>query len=71
MAKPGEPVTIKQYPNRRLYNPGAGGYVTLEDLALMLEDDGLRGLGPGPWDIAFDSQTDHSACKPWLSPKNR
>jgi polyhydroxyalkanoate synthesis repressor PhaR len=39
MAKPGEPVTIKQYPNRRLYNPGAGGYVTLEDLALMVEDD--------------------------------
>ena len=39
MAKPGEPVTIKQYANRRLYNPGAGGYVTLEDLARMVEDE--------------------------------
>ena len=38
MAKPGEPVTIKQYPNRRLYNPGAGGYVSRADLALMVED---------------------------------
>jgi hypothetical protein len=34
-----EPVTIKCYANRRLYNPAAGAYVTLEDLALMLEDD--------------------------------
>jgi len=39
MAKPGEPVTIEQYANRRLYNPGAGGYVTLEDLARMVEDE--------------------------------
>jgi polyhydroxyalkanoate synthesis repressor PhaR len=34
-----EPVTIKCYANQRLYNPVAGGYVTLEDLALMIEDE--------------------------------
>ena len=39
MAQFVEPVTIKCYANRRLYNPVAGRYVTLGDLALMLEDD--------------------------------
>jgi polyhydroxyalkanoate synthesis repressor PhaR len=39
MPGPAEPVTIKQYPNWRLYQPAAGRYVTLEDLACMVEDD--------------------------------
>jgi polyhydroxyalkanoate synthesis repressor PhaR len=39
MAKSLEPVTIKQYGHRRLYHPGIGSYVTLEDLACMVEDD--------------------------------
>ena len=39
MPGPAEPVTIKRYPNRRLYRPAAGRYVTLEDLAVMVEDD--------------------------------
>jgi polyhydroxyalkanoate synthesis repressor PhaR len=39
MPGPAEPVTIKQYPNRRLYRPAAGRYVTLEDLAFMVEDE--------------------------------
>ncbi len=39
MAKSVEPVTIKKYGNQRLYNPGMGSYVTLEDLAAMVEDD--------------------------------
>ena len=37
MAKPQEPVTIKKYANRRLYNTGTSAYVTLEDLAVMVK----------------------------------
>jgi polyhydroxyalkanoate synthesis repressor PhaR len=32
-----EPVTIKKYANRRLYNTGTSTYVTLEDLAAMVK----------------------------------
>jgi polyhydroxyalkanoate synthesis repressor PhaR len=35
--KPAEPVTIKKYANRRLYNTGTSAYVTLEDLASMVK----------------------------------
>jgi polyhydroxyalkanoate synthesis repressor PhaR len=37
MAKSPEPVTIKKYANRRLYNTGTSTYVTLEDLATMVK----------------------------------
>ena len=37
MAKSDEPVTIKKYANRRLYNTGTSTYVTLEDLATMVK----------------------------------
>lgn len=37
MAKSEEPVTIKKYANRRLYNTGTSTYVTLEDLANMVK----------------------------------
>jgi polyhydroxyalkanoate synthesis repressor PhaR len=37
MAKSDEPVTIKKYANRRLYNTGTSSYVTLEDLAAMVK----------------------------------
>ncbi len=37
MAKTEEPVTIKKYANRRLYNTGTSTYVTLEDLASMVK----------------------------------
>jgi polyhydroxyalkanoate synthesis repressor PhaR len=37
MAKAAEPVTIKKYANRRLYNTGTSTYVTLEDLAAMVK----------------------------------
>ena len=37
MAKSEEPVTIKKYANRRLYNTGTSSYVTLEDLATMVK----------------------------------
>src|SRR5277367_2530372 len=38
MAKSEEPVVIKKYANRRLYNPGTSTYVTLEDLAGMVKN---------------------------------
>jgi polyhydroxyalkanoate synthesis repressor PhaR len=34
-----EPITIRRYAHRRLYNSCAGAYVSLDDLATMLEDD--------------------------------
>jgi polyhydroxyalkanoate synthesis repressor PhaR len=34
-----EPVIIKRYAGQRLYNPGAGGYVTIEELGAMVEDE--------------------------------
>jgi polyhydroxyalkanoate synthesis repressor PhaR len=36
-AKTQEPITIKKYANRRLYNTGTSTYVTLEDLAAMVK----------------------------------
>ena len=37
MTKTADPVTIKKYANRRLYNTGTSTYVTLEDLAAMVK----------------------------------
>ncbi len=37
MAKSADPVIIKKYANRRLYNTGTSTYVTLEDLATMVK----------------------------------
>jgi polyhydroxyalkanoate synthesis repressor PhaR len=37
MAKSEQPITIKKYANRRLYNTGTSTYVTLEDLAAMVK----------------------------------
>jgi PHB accumulation regulatory protein len=36
---PSEPVLIKRNDGRRLYRPDAGTYLTLDDLATMVEDD--------------------------------
>ena len=33
-----EPITIKKYANRRLYNTATSSYVTLDDLALMVKE---------------------------------
>lgn len=38
MANEKEPITIKKYANRRLYNTGSSAYVTLEDLGRMVKD---------------------------------
>ena len=35
--KTAEPIEIKKYANRRLYNTGTSAYVTLEDLATMVK----------------------------------
>ncbi|MFZ1815091.1 MAG: polyhydroxyalkanoate synthesis repressor PhaR [Rhizobiaceae bacterium] len=37
MADKDQPVIIKKYANRRLYNTGSSTYVTLEDLAVMVK----------------------------------
>ena len=42
MAKSDQPITIKKYANRRLYNTGTSTYVTLEDLAV--HGEGGRGF---------------------------
>ena len=39
MARTEEPITIKRYGNSRLYNASAGSYVSLQDIADMVEDD--------------------------------
>ena len=37
--KPGEPIVVKKYANRRLYDTGRSAYVTLEDLNEMVKDN--------------------------------
>ena len=37
MSNEKQPITIKKYANRRLYNTGTSAYVTLEDLAEMVK----------------------------------
>jgi len=49
MADEKEPITIKKYANRRLYNTGTSTYVTLEDLATMVKG--------GENFVVFDAKT--------------
>jgi polyhydroxyalkanoate synthesis repressor PhaR len=49
MAETKEPITIKKYANRRLYNTGTSTYVTLEDLAVMVKQ--------GDDFVVFDAKT--------------
>ena len=49
MAEEKEPITIKKYANRRLYNTGTSTYVTLEDLAVMVKN--------GEDFVVFDAKT--------------
>ena len=49
MVEEKEPITIKKYANRRLYNTGTSTYVTLEDLATMLKE--------GENFVVFDAKT--------------
>lgn len=38
-AREGEPIVIKKYANRRLYNTDTSSYITLDDLAKMTRDN--------------------------------
>jgi polyhydroxyalkanoate synthesis repressor PhaR len=38
-AKPGEPIVIKKYANRRLYNTQSSSYITLDHLAKMIREE--------------------------------
>ncbi len=58
MARSDEPATIKQYANRRLYHPGAGRYVTLQDLADMVEDEEEF--------VVYDAATGEDVTRPVL-----
>jgi polyhydroxyalkanoate synthesis repressor PhaR len=49
-SKSAEPVLIKKYANRRLYNTGTSAYVTLEDLASMVKS--------GEEFVVHDAKTD-------------
>ena len=39
MTEAGTPLIIKRYAGKRLYDPAAGAYLTLDDLAQLVEDD--------------------------------
>jgi len=39
MTQAEHPVTIKRYAGRRLYHEAIGSYLTLDDLAAIVEDD--------------------------------
>lgn len=49
MSKDEQPIIIKKYANRRLYNTGASAYVTLEDLAELVKT--------GEDFVVFDAKT--------------
>ena len=59
MAKSDEPVIIKKYANRRLYNTGTSTYVTLEDLATMVKS--------GEEFVVFDAKTSEDITRSVLT----
>jgi polyhydroxyalkanoate synthesis repressor PhaR len=59
MAKSEEPITIKKYANRRLYNTGTSTYVTLEDLATMVKS--------GEDFIVYDAKTNEDITRSVLT----
>jgi len=59
MAKSEEPVIIKKYANRRLYNTGTSTYVTLEDLASMVK--------AGEEFVVFDAKTSEDITRSVLT----
>src|ERR1700743_2060962 len=58
MAKSDQPITIKKYANRRLYNTGTSTYVTLEDLARMVKQ--------GEDFVVYDAKTGEDITRPVL-----
>jgi polyhydroxyalkanoate synthesis repressor PhaR len=59
MAKSEEPIIIKKYANRRLYNTGTSTYVTLEDLATMVKE--------GQEFVVYDAKTGDDITRPVLA----
>lgn len=59
MAKSEEPITIKKYANRRLYNTGTSTYVTLEDLATMVKN--------GEDFVVYDAKTNEDITRSVLT----
>jgi len=59
MNKPDDPVTIKKYANRRLYNTGTSSYVTLEDLAAMVKE--------GEDFVVYDAKTNEDITRSVLA----
>ncbi len=59
MANDKQPITIKKYANRRLYNTGTSAYVTLEDLAQMVK--------AGDDFVVFDAKTGEDITRPVLA----
>src|SRR6195952_1206782 len=59
MAKSDEPITIKKYANRRLYNTGTSTYVTLEDLASMVKS--------GEDFVVYDAKTNEDITRSVLT----
>jgi polyhydroxyalkanoate synthesis repressor PhaR len=57
--KTAEPIVIKKYANRRLYNTGTSTYVTLEDLAAMVKT--------GEDFIVFDAKTSEDITRSVLT----
>jgi polyhydroxyalkanoate synthesis repressor PhaR len=59
MAKENEPITIKKYANRRLYNTSTSAYITLEDLAALVKK--------GDDFVVFDAKTGDDITRSVLS----
>jgi polyhydroxyalkanoate synthesis repressor PhaR len=59
MAKTEQPIVIKKYANRRLYNTGTSTYVTLEDLAAMVKR--------GEDFVVFDAKTSEDITRTVLT----
>ena len=59
MTKSDEPITIKKYANRRLYNTGTSTYVTLEDLATMVKE--------GENFVVYDAKTNEDITRSVLA----
>ncbi|MBI3435772.1 MAG: polyhydroxyalkanoate synthesis repressor PhaR [Proteobacteria bacterium] len=59
MAQSAEPIVIKKYANRRLYNTGTSTYVTLEDLATMVKK--------GEDFVVYDAKSGDDITRPVLT----
>ena len=57
--KSDEPITIKKYANRRLYNTGTSTYVTLDDLATMVKE--------GENFVVYDAKTNEDITRSVLA----